>query len=114
MILPSSVSTKGKTYTVTKLGNNFGRNNNTIQSLTIPDTITSLGNACFQSATYLKTINGAFSVTEVGSNIFIGTEWDHNNADNEGYSKFTKVLFRNYSGEETLDFSKSELLGKHR
>lgn len=110
LILPSTISSNGKTYTVTKLGNGFGRRNKAIQSLTIPDTILSLGQSCFYDATNLKTIHGADYVKEVGYNSFLRTQWDFIQEEEKGFSTFKKVFFRlsNDYEKDTLDLSSSE------
>ena len=107
VLLPSSVSLNGSTYTVTKLGDDFGCGNFTIQSLSIPSSVYSIGEYCFYWATNLTTVNGGSSVTEVGFNSFSETKWDKNNKQ-KGYSAIGKTYISCKSKSEILDLSSSE------
>ena len=108
LILPSTVSLNGKSYTVTKLGNGFGSNYVEINSVTIPNTIYSIGDDCFYLADNLVSVNGGDSIKEFGKDTFVYTAWEENQKINKGYCTLGKNLLRYFSSEETVDLSKSE------
>lgn len=78
LILPSSVTLNGNSYTVTKLGNGFGYHYEEINSITIPNTIYSLGDSCFFLADNLVSVNGGDSINEIGRETFQYTAWEEN------------------------------------
>ena len=74
IIIPSTVTSDGKTYTVTMIYNNaFDRSpyaGGTVTKITLPDTITEIGDSAFRNATQLEALNIPDSVTAIGSNAF--------------------------------------------
>ncbi len=108
LVLPSIVKANGVSYTVTALGDNFGKANNTIQTLTIPNSITTIGDMCFWSAYFLKTVNNGSGVTECGSYGFSGAPWLEAQVDQKGYATLGKVLLYYYTPDTTLDLSASK------
>lgn len=108
LILPSTVSSNGSTYTVTKIGEYFARKNTVIKSVTIPDSIYYLGHGCFRETTNLANIYGANSIKEVGMYSFYNTKWDNNIEDNQGYCILGKAFFKNYSKKNTIDLSSNK------
>ena len=108
LVLPSTVKANGVSYTVTALGDNFGKANNTIQTLTIPNSITTIGDKCFWSAYSLKTVNNGSGVTECGSYAFSGSQWCETAIDQNGYRTLGKVLISYETCDTTLDMSVSK------
>ncbi len=108
LVLPSTVKTNGVSYTVTELARYFGKKNKTVQTLTIPNTITKMGESCFYEATNLSTINGGENLTEIGNLCFLASAWDFDQEDNKGYSSLGKVLIYYYSNDATVDMSANE------
>lgn len=74
IIIPSTVTSDGRTYTVTMIYNNaFDRSpyaGGTVTKITLPDTITEIGDSAFRNATQLEALNIPDSVTAIGSNAF--------------------------------------------
>ncbi|WP_019679590.1 leucine-rich repeat protein [Ruminococcus flavefaciens] len=107
LILPSTVKANGVSYTVTALGNNFGKKNNTVKKLTIPASITTLGDMCFWLAKNLETINNGSGLTDVGSAVFYSSKWRNNQENQRGYSTLGKVLISYETSDTTLNMSTS-------
>lgn len=108
LVLPSTVKANGVSYTVTELARYFGKKNKTVQTLTIPNTVTKMGASCFYDATNLKTINGGANVSEVGGLCFLSSAWDFDQEDKKGYSSIGKCIILYYSNVQTIDLSTNE------
>ncbi|OAV66884.1 Beta antigen [Bacteroidales bacterium Barb4] len=79
VIIPSSIIYDKKTYTVTSINKNAFTGHKKITSLTIPISITSMGNESFANCVNLKKINLKWSepdVATVGSSAFAGISSD--------------------------------------
>ena len=77
LIVPATVHYRGITYTVTSVDHAM-RNDGFIgdvkvTSITLPNTITSIGSECFEHISRLEAINIPESVTKIGSSAFSGT-----------------------------------------
>ena len=60
---------------VTKIDNGAFRDNRTLEKITIPDSVISIGRYAFQNCVSLKTIEGAEGVTDMGDKTFLNTAW---------------------------------------
>ena len=90
IILPDNYN--GGNYAI---GVNIFKKNNTITSITIPNSVTSIGDDAFYSCTGLTSITIPNSVTSIGNNAFSGTAWYNNQPDGVVYAG--KALYR-YKG----------------
>ena len=72
MVIPSTVSYAGKTYTVVGIGESAFINY-IITSLSLPNTLTYIGKEAFSTCMNLKTITIPQSVTTIGTNAFWAT-----------------------------------------
>ena len=71
-IVPEKITSYGKDYPVTALGNNCFYNCSGLTSITIPSSVTSFGNNCFYYCGGLTSITIPSSVTSLGSYCFYG------------------------------------------
>ena len=69
VVIPSSVTYAGKTYTVTSIGANAFFSSN-LTSVTIPNSVTSIGREVFSGCTGLKNVTIGYSVTSIGDRAF--------------------------------------------
>ncbi|MBR2196832.1 MAG: leucine-rich repeat protein [Salinivirgaceae bacterium] len=70
VIIPSTVIDNGVEYTVTRIGDNaFSKNNSNIETIIIPNTVTSIGSGAFSNL-YLTSLTIPNSVTEIGEGAF--------------------------------------------
>lgn len=72
MYFPGTVTNNGKEYTVTEIGD-YGYNSsycNHVTSLTIPNTVTTIGKGAFKECTALKDLTIGNSVTTIGEEAF--------------------------------------------
>ena len=70
VVIPSSVTYQGKTYTVTSIGGNAFSGSTHLTSITIPNSVTSIGSYAFRNCTSLTSIIIHNSVTNIGDNAF--------------------------------------------
>ena len=68
--IPSKVTYKGKSYTVTSIGVKVFYNNKTIVTATVPSTVKTVGTQAFSGCTKLKKITGFTNVTSIGKQAF--------------------------------------------
>ncbi len=71
IIIPSQITYRGKKYIVTSIGKNAFRNT-ILTSITIPTSVTSIGDAAFAFCRNLKNIEIPNSVTSIGASAFDG------------------------------------------
>lgn len=64
LVIPASVTYEGKAYTVTEIGN-FAFSNYDISSVSIPETVTTIGGGAFQSCTQLVSVTIPKSVITI-------------------------------------------------
>ena len=69
VVIPESIGVNGTTYSVTSLGERCFRGCSGLTSITIPSSVTSLGNYCF-CASGLTSITIPNSVTSLGAGCF--------------------------------------------
>ena len=69
LIIPSTVTYNGKTYTVTSIGD-AAFNNCPMRSVTIPSTVTSIGKGAFTMCTMLTNVTIPNNVTKMGDGAF--------------------------------------------
>ena len=69
IVIPSSVSYNGKSYSVTQIGNNVFYEFTNLTSVTIPNTVTYIGNNVFGGCTALTSIVIPNSVTTFGNGV---------------------------------------------
>ena len=70
LIIPSSVTYNGSTYSVTSIGNDAFWECGGLTSVTIPDSVTSIGDHAFYYCNGLTSINIPNGVTSIGNNAF--------------------------------------------
>lgn len=72
MVIPSSISYDSKTYSVTLIDEEAFRNNENITSITIPDSVTSMGPMAFYSCDKLVSVlfTGTPKITEIPQSAF--------------------------------------------
>ena len=70
--IPRSVINKGKTYSVTSIGEHAFRSCPSLESITIPNSVTSIGEYAFQSCKSLTSITIPNNVTSIGGCTFSG------------------------------------------
>jgi len=70
IVVPSTVTYSGKTYTVTSIGRIAFLGCNNLLSVTIPNTVTSLGQQAFSYCDALKAMTIPKSVTSIGTGLF--------------------------------------------
>ena len=69
--ITSSIKVNGKSYKVTSIGA-YANGGTKLKSITIPSTVTSIGEEAFKGAKNLKTINIKGNIKSVGKNAFQG------------------------------------------
>lgn len=69
--IPSSIKVNGKSYKVVSIGA-YANGGTKLKSITIPSTVTSIGEEAFKGAKNLKTINIKGNIKSVGKNAFQG------------------------------------------
>lgn len=69
--IPSSIKVNGKSYKVASIGA-YANGGTKLKSITIPSTVTSIGEEAFKGAKNLKTINIKGNIKSVGKNAFQG------------------------------------------
>ncbi len=70
--IPSSVIYNGETYSVTSIGEAAFESCNSLESVTIPNSVTSIGEAAFQFCNSLESVTIPNSVTSIGDYAFSG------------------------------------------
>ena len=70
--IPRSVINKGKTYSVTSIGEHAFRSCPSLESITIPNSVTSIGEYAFLSCKSLTSITIPNNVTSIGGGTFSG------------------------------------------
>lgn len=70
IVIPSSVTYNGKTFTVTSIGNEAFYKCYKLTSVTIPNSVTSIGGDAFEECTSLTSITIPNSVTSIGNGAF--------------------------------------------
>ena len=70
VIIPSSIVYDGKTYTVTSIGD-YAFYHSPLTSITIPNSVTSIGLKAFVGCAYLTSIDLPKSITEINTYVFI-------------------------------------------
>lgn len=87
---------------VTKISGQFGdweQPNLSLVSVTIPDSVTEIGDFAFYCCEKLETVNGARGVTSIGAYAFAGTPWLDTVTDENGCSVLNGILF-SYGSED--------------
>ena len=72
VIIPSTVTYNGTTYSVTSIGSFAFYECSSLTSVTIPNSVTSIGNKAFEDCSSLTSITIPNSVTSIGSSAFSG------------------------------------------
>lgn len=70
--IPQGVTYEGKTYRVTRVGDETFKNCSALASITLPETIESIGNNVFEGCTALTSMDIPGCVTSMGKKIFVG------------------------------------------
>ena len=74
VVIPSSVTYNGTTYSVTSIGDEAFSRCSSLTSVTIPNSVTSIGKNAFQYCYFLTSITIPNSVTSIGELAFYGCE----------------------------------------
>ncbi len=72
VVIPSSVTYNGTTYSVTSIGNDALNDCSGLTSVTIPNSVTSIGSLAFYGCSGLTSITIGNSVTNIGESAFSG------------------------------------------
>ncbi len=88
--IPSEVSHEGKDYLVKIIKSQAFNGCSNITSVTIPNSVTTIGSEAFKNCSNLSTINNGENVEIVYGNAFNGTPWYNNQPDGPIY--FGKAL----------------------
>ena len=72
VVIPSSVTNNGTTYSVTSIGEDAFRLCSSLTSVNIPNSVTSIGNSAFSGCSSLTSVNIPNSVTSIGNSAFSG------------------------------------------
>ena len=86
VVIPSTVTYSGTTYSVTSIGRNAFYKCYGLTSVTIPNSVTSIGDWAFSDCGGLISVTIPNSVTEIGSGAFSGTAWYNNQPDGLVYA----------------------------
>ena len=70
VVIPSSVTYNGTTYSVTSIGNSTFAGCTSLTSVTIPNSVTSIGNSTFAGCTSLTSVTIPNSVISIGTQAF--------------------------------------------
>ena len=70
VIIPSTVTYNGTTYSVTSIGASAFRNSSSLTSVTIPNSVTSIGRGAFYGCSSLTSVTIPNSVTSIGDDAF--------------------------------------------
>ena len=81
VLIPSTVTYNGITYSVTSIGYGAFSDCSSLTSITIPNSVRSIGSGAFEGCTGLTSVTIPNSVTEIGSSAFYGTGY-YNNESN--------------------------------
>ena len=74
VVIPSSVTYNGTTYSVTKIGGGAFSYCSSLTSMTIPNSVTSIGDYAFRGCSSLTSVTIGNSVTSIGDYAFYGCE----------------------------------------
>lgn len=72
IVIPKTVTSGGKTYSVISIGNNAFDGCSGLTSVTIPTSVTSIGSNAFRGCSGLTSVTIPNNVTGIGNNAFIG------------------------------------------
>jgi hypothetical protein len=72
IVIPSSITYKNKTYTVTSIGNYTFSGCTSLRSVTISNGLTSIGQEAFKGCTWLTSVAIPSSITSIGHDAFNG------------------------------------------
>lgn len=133
VVIPSMVSFNGKELSVTSIGDNFAKGNETLASIQIGNGILSIGSFAFMECSNLSAVSISESILEIGEGAFLrcgkidnilatGTTIIGTSAFS-GCSSITKIGFPNVleirdkafslcTNISTLDIGKVEMIGK--
>ena len=70
VVIPSSVTNNGTTYSVTSIGNRAFEDCSSLTSVTIPNSVTSIGNSAFWRCSGLTSVTIPNSVTSIDDSVF--------------------------------------------
>lgn len=113
IIIPDKVTYGGSTYTVTRIGNYAFQNCTNILSISLPNTITSLGYSCFND-TGLTSIEIPNSVTDIYAEALsnISRDFHYNEYDNALYAATKENPYMVLVNAKSTDIATCEINNK--
>ena len=102
VVIPSTITYKGTTYSVTCIGGGAFEDCSGLKSVTIPNSVTSIGWSAFENCSKLTSVTIPNSVTSIGHDAFYGTAWYNNQPNGLVYAG--KVAYK-YKGTMPVNTS---------
>ena len=101
IVIPESVTYNGKSYPVTSIGELAFSTCKSLTSVTIPNSVTSIGAYAF-ALSGLTSVTIPNSVTDIGGSAFEGTEWYNNQPDGLLYINNSMYAYKGTMPDNTI------------
>ena len=111
VVIPSTVTYRGTTYSVTSISDRAFYNCSGLTSVTIPNSVTEIGDYAFSGCSGLTSVTIPSSVSSIGSSAFSGTAWYNNQPDGLVYVGKVAYSYKGTMPENTSITIKDGTLG---